>query len=358
MQSNFWKNKRVLITGHTGFKGSWLSLLLSSWGAEVTGYALNSPSQPSLFDEVKLQELINSIEGDVRDFGHLKRVIQESQPNVIFHMAAQSLVLPSYKDPISTYATNVMGTVNLLEAVRQVNTTKVVVNVTSDKCYENKEWLWGYRENEPMGGYDPYSNSKGCAELVTSAFRNSFFSKDNTVALASVRAGNVIGGGDWATNRLIPDIIRAFAQGEVVTIRSPNAIRPWQHVLEPLRGYITLAENMWSDSTKFSQGWNFGPNEADVKTVQWITEHLARTWPTKGNWQLDKNPQLHEANYLKLDCSKAKKMLRWEPVLNLERSLEWIVLWYDQFYKKEDIREVTLKQIREYCKLVSDTQAV
>ncbi|AFY36961.1 CDP-glucose 4,6-dehydratase [[Leptolyngbya] sp. PCC 7376] len=354
MQSSFWESKKVLVTGHTGFKGSWLSLLLSHWGADVIGYALKPPSEPSLFYSVQLDELVNSIEGDVRNYDYLKKIIQEHKPDVIFHMAAQSLVLPSYQDPITTYSTNVMGTVNLLEAVRKVGTVKVVVNVTSDKCYKNKEWFWGYRENEEMGGYDPYSNSKGCAELITSAFRDSFFYQSDSVALASVRAGNVIGGGDWATNRLVPDIVRALVQNEVVTIRSPNAIRPWQHVLEPISGYITLAEKMWSDSQKFSQGWNFGPNDNDVKPVKWITQYLTNAWPTKGAWKLDEEAQLHEANYLKLDCSKARKILQWKPVMNLEQSLEWIISWYSLYYQREDVREITLEQIQQYCQLVSN----
>ena len=351
MNKDFWKQKKVLITGHTGFKGSWLSLLLSYLGADVIGYSLKPPSTPSLYELAKLDELVFSIEGDVRDYEHIKQIIDKNSPDIVFHMAAQSLVRPSYEDPITTYSTNVMGTVNLLEAVRHSNNVKIVINITSDKCYENKEWVWGYRENEPMGGYDPYSNSKGCAELVTSAFRNSFFNSFNSVALSSVRAGNVIGGGDWATDRLIPDIIRALVKNEPIMIRNPQAIRPWQHVLEPLNGYMTLAEQMWENGQEFAQGWNFGPKDEDTKSVRWIVEYLTKAWTSQGTWQIDQQVQPHEAHYLKLDCSKAKNLLNWSPLINIEQSLEWIILWYNKFYQQKDAREITLEQIKNYCNL-------
>lgn len=355
MKQHFWKGKKVLITGHTGFKGSWLSLLLSYLGSEVIGYSLKPPSSPSLYEVTRLDQLINSIDGDVRNYDYLKEVIEKTAPDIVFHMAAQSLVRPSYQDPITTYSTNVMGTVNLLEAIRQTNKVKVVINVTSDKCYENKEWLWGYRENEPMGGYDPYSNSKGCAELVTSAFRNSFFNSSNSVALASVRAGNVIGGGDWAKDRLIPDIIRALTKNEPIIIRNPQSIRPWQHVLEPLNGYLALAENLWEKGQEFAEGWNFGPIDEDAKTVSWIVEYLTQSWIPQGTWKLESQDQPHEANYLKLDCSKSRNRLNWEPLINLEHGLNWIVLWYSQ-YQSQDARQATLEQIKQFCQLDNSRQ--
>lgn len=352
MDQSFWKHKKVLITGHTGFKGSWLSLLLSYLGAEVTGYSLKPPSEPSLYEEAKINDLIHCIKGDVRSYEDLQHSIQQNRPDIVFHMAAQSLVRPSYDDPVTTYSTNVMGTVNLLEAVRHTESIKVVVNITSDKCYENKEWLWGYRENEPMGGHDPYSNSKGCAELVTSAYRNSFFDSPDSPALATARAGNVIGGGDWAQDRLIPDIIRALINNESIIIRNPKAIRPWQHVLEPLNGYLMLAEKLWENGQGFAEGWNFGPRDEDSKPVSWIVEYLAESWTPQGKWKIDHQNQPHEAHHLKLDCSKAKNRLNWIPLMNLEQSLEWILLWHSQFHQGKDTREITLEQIEKYYRLV------
>lgn len=352
MKADFWRNKKVLVTGHTGFKGSWLALWLQQSGAQVTGFSLEPPSNPSLFDVARVAEGMTSIIGDVRDLSQVQAVLQESNPEIVIHMAAQPLVRYSYQFPVETYATNVMGTVHLLEAVRQSASVKVVVNITSDKCYENKEWVWGYRENEPMGGYDPYSNSKGCAELVASAYRNSFFSAEtydqHGVALASVRAGNVIGGGDWAGDRLIPDIIRAIMDDKSVLIRSPNAIRPWQHVLEPLNGYLTLAEALWESGPAYAEGWNFGPNDEDAKPVSWIVERLTQLWGEGASWELDTGANPHEANYLKLDCSKAKSRLKWYPKLTLGDTLDWIVDWYRSYMNGADMRQVTESQIGKY----------
>ena len=352
MNADFWRGKRVFVTGHTGFKGSWLSLWLQQLGAEVVGYALTPPTSPSLFEVARVGDGMMSIEGDVRDLVSLQDAIATHKPDIIFHMAAQPLVRYSYENPVETYATNVMGTVHLLEAVRQTGNTRVVVNITSDKCYENREWVWGYRENEAMGGHDPYSNSKGCAELVASAYRNSYFGPntyhEHGVGLASVRAGNVIGGGDWAGDRLIPDIIRAIIAGESVLIRSPNAIRPWQHVLEPLNGYMTLAEQMWDSGTNDAEGWNFGPNDSDARPVSWIIEQLTQLWGDGASWQLDTNVNPHEATYLKLDCSKAKSRLKWSPKLDLATTLDWIVEWYRAYIGEENMHQMTVAQIQRY----------
>lgn len=347
MKADFWQEKKVFITGHTGFKGSWLSLWLQSVGANVIGYALKPPTSPSLFEVAQVAEGMTSIIGDVRDIEYLQTVIAQHQPEIIFHMAAQPLVRYSYSNPVETYATNVMGTVHLLEAVRQVESAKVVINITSDKCYENQEWVWGYRENEPMGGYDPYSNSKGCAELVTSAYRQSFFHKEG-IALASVRAGNVIGGGDWAQDRLIPDIMQAIMAEKPVIIRNPQAIRPWQHVLEPLHGYLMLAEKLWENGTTYASAWNFGPNEEDAKPVQWIVERLTQMWSNNASWILDNKQHPHEAHYLKLDCAKAKTKLAWHPKWTLETALENIIYWYQAYKKRQDMQLITMRQIDSY----------
>lgn len=349
---NIYKNRRVLITGHTGFKGSWLCLLLSQLGADVYGYALEPPTNPSLFIEAKIDELITSYIGDIRDLGNLQKVMKEVQPEIVIHMAAQPLVRESYKNPVETYSINVMGTVHLLEACRNTQSVKAIVNVTTDKCYENREWHWGYRENEPMGGYDPYSNSKGCSELVTSSYRNSYFNPsryaEHGVAVASARAGNVIGGGDWADDRLIPDFIRAIAKGEKVQIRSPYAIRPWQHVLEPLTGYLTLAAKLYTEGTTYAQAWNFGPEDNDAQNVEWITGILCDLWGEGASFKIDTNPQPHEANYLKLDCSKAKAELNWVPKWDIETTLKSIVAWNKAYLCGENIREVTIVQINQF----------
>lgn len=347
-----YRNRRVLVTGHTGFKGSWLCLLLHKLGADVYGYALDPPTIPSLFKEARIDELMTSFIGDIRDYEKLSGVLQKVQPEIVIHMAAQPLVRESYKNPIDTYSTNVMGTVHLLEACRYTKSVKSIVNVTTDKCYENREWHWGYRENEPMGGYDPYSNSKGCSELVTSSFRNSFFNPNSYsahgVALASARAGNVIGGGDWAEDRLIPDFIRSITLGEKVKIRSPFAIRPWQHVLEPLTGYLTLAAKLYTEGAAFAQAWNFGPDDSDAKNVEWITNTICTLWGDNAAYEIDTNPQPHEANYLKLDCSKAKAVLDWYPKWNIETTLKTIVDWNKAFIAGENMRKITEQQIDNY----------
>lgn len=352
MNPVFWKGKRVLMTGHTGFKGSWLSLWLQSMGAEVVGFALAPPTHPSLFEVAKVSQGMTSVIGDIRDMAKLQAVFAEHNPEIVIHMAAQPLVRHSYKNPVDTYSTNVMGTVHLLEAVRNSPGVKAVVNITTDKCYENREWVWGYRENEPMGGYDPYSNSKGCAELVTAAYRSSFFNANSHakhgVALASVRAGNVIGGGDWAADRLIPDILAAFEQGQRVDIRNPHATRPWQHVLEPLRGYLTLAECLFEHGPSFAEGWNFGPNDEDAKPVGWIVEQMAALWGSGAQWQIDTGQHPHEANYLKLDISKARSRLDWYPALSLNDALELVIDWSKQRLAGADLRALTLSQIYAY----------
>ncbi|MBI5919134.1 MAG: CDP-glucose 4,6-dehydratase [Nitrosomonadales bacterium] len=354
MNAVFWHGKRVLLTGHTGFKGSWLSLWLQSLGAQVVGYALAPPTDPSLFDVADVGSGMESIIGDIRDLAKLQAVFAEHQPEIVIHLAAQPLVRYSYIEPVETYSTNVMGTVNLLEAVRHTASVKAVVNVTSDKCYENREWVWGYREDEAMGGHDPYSNSKGCAELVTAAYRNSYFHPEkyatHGVAIASGRAGNVIGGGDWAGDRLIPDILRAIAQGAPVAIRNPHAIRPWQHVLEPLSGYLLLAQRLYEQGTAYAEGWNFGPNEADARPVQWIVERLTRSWGEGASWRLDGGDHPHEAHYLKLDCSKAHANLNWHPRWTLEQALSKIVDWHQAHRDGQDMRELTLGQIEDYLK--------
>ena len=352
MDAPFWKGKKILITGHTGFKGSWLSLWLQSKEAHIIGYSLPPPTEPSFFEIANISEGMVSIKGDVRDLDHLKTVIAEHTPEIVIHMAAQSLVRYSYSNPIETYSTNVMGTANVLEAIRQTDSVKVVLIITSDKCYENREWLWGYRENDPMGGHDPYSSSKGCAELVTSAYRSSYFSKKdyqtNSVALASARAGNVIGGGDWAGDRLIPDIVRAIMENRSVAIRNPNATRPWQHVLEPLEGYLSLAEKLWEQGQEFSGGWNFGPDDEDCRAVSWIVKNLTHFWEGDIQWELDSAENPHEATYLKLDCSKAKRLLGWSPKLNLFTALEWVVEWYQGYINNMDMRELSKAQISRY----------
>ncbi len=359
VNSEFWHGKKVLLTGHTGFKGSWLSLWLQSMGAQVIGYALNPPTNPSLFDVADVAKGMTSIIGDIRDLEKLQTVFHEHQPEIVIHMAAQPLVRYSYVNPVETYSTNVMGTVNVLEAVRHCSSVKAVVNITTDKCYENREWAWGYRENEPMGGYDPYSNSKGCAELVSAAYRSSFFNsdtyQDHGVALATVRAGNVIGGGDWAEDRLIPDILAAFEKNKLVDIRNPNAIRPWQHVLEPLRGYLMLAEHLYLQGTSYAEGWNFGPNDEDAKPVGWIVEQMASLWGNDAQWQIDNGDHPHEANYLKLDISKARSRLDWHPALRLNDALQLIIDWSKQRQVGVNIRQLTLTQIHNYQTLTSQS---
>ena len=354
----FWNGRCVLLTGHTGFKGSWISLWLQSMGAHVVGYALAPPTSPSLFEVAEVGNGMTSIIGDIRDLAKLHAAFAEHRPEIVIHMAAQPLVRYSYIEPVETYSTNVMGTVHLLEAVRNTPGVRAVVNITTDKCYENREWVWGYRENEPMGGYDPYSNSKGCAELVSSAYRSSFFNANSHaqhgVALATVRAGNVIGGGDWAQDRLIPDILYAFEQSNVVHIRNPHAIRPWQHVLEPLLGYLTLAERLYEHGPGYAEGWNFGPNDEDAKPVRWVVEQMAKMWGNDAQWKTDIGEHPHEANYLKLDISKARTRLDWHPVLRLNEALKLIIDWAKQRQAGADIRELTFAQIHAYQTLTNN----
>ena len=357
MTRNFWQGKRVFITGHTGFKGSWLCLWLQDMGAIVQGYALAPPTRPSLFIESRLVERMASEEGDVRDLDHLYKSISLFKPEIVFHMAAQPLVRLSYESPVETYSTNVMGTVALFEAVRTVGNIKAVVNITSDKCYENQEWLWGYRESEPMGGFDPYSSSKGCAELVTASYRRSFFNPEkyheHGCALASARAGNVVGGGDWALDRLVPDVLKAFACKQTVTIRNPNAIRPWQHVLEPLSGYLTLAEKLYTEGPLFAEGWNFGPKEESAQSVKWILECLKSQWGGDVSWQFDDAESPHEAHFLKLDCSKAKIQLGWQPQWGLEHTLHRTVNWHKAWLQGADMYDYTITEINDYIKLMA-----
>lgn len=349
MNPEFWRGKRVFLTGHTGFKGSWLSLWLHRLGAEVSGFALVAPSEPNLFEIAKLAFDMTDISGDLRDLAALRAAIKAQRPEIVIHMAAQSLVLSGYADPVSTYATNVMGTVNLLESVRASDTVRVVLNVTSDKCYMNHEWLWGYRENESMGGRDPYSSSKACSELVTDAFRSSFF--QDGPAIASARAGNVIGGGDWAKDRLIPDIMRAALAGKAVLLRNPLAIRPWQHVLEPLSGYLNLVERLYREGGSFAEAWNFGPADEESRPVEWVVQKMGALWG-KIAWEKDSLSRSHEAHFLKLDCSKARARLGWRTQFSLADSLEWTVEWYRSYGSGADMRKMTEQQIERYTQLM------
>ena len=351
MTPSFWNNKRVLITGHTGFKGSWLSIWLKKLGAEVIGFSNLVPTNPSLYELSGINSDIISVTGDIRDLQTVQNIFLQYKPQIVIHMAAQSLVGPSYDDPVETYSTNVMGTVNLFEAIRKSNDTSVIINVTSDKCYENKETLNGYVETDKIGGYDPYSNSKACSELVTSSFRNSFF-KDNPNGknLASVRAGNIIGGGDWSDNRLVPDIMKSLQQELSLKIRNPDGIRPWQHVLDPLHGYLTLAEHLWDNGSKFSEAWNFGPDQNSVKPVSWIIDQISEYWGSPVNWKKSEQ-DFHETHVLSLNCSKSKSELNWNPKLNLIDSIKWTVDWFKEFYNKSDMRKITEKQINDFTLL-------
>lgn len=356
MTQQFWQGKKVFLTGHTGFKGSWLSLWLHRLGAEVHGYALAPATDPSLFTTAKLDaSLASSTIGDIRDAEALERALQRSQAEVVFHLAAQPLVRQSYHSPVETFATNVMGTVNLLEAVRRSTHVQAVVNVTTDKCYENREWIWPYREDEAMGGHDPYSSSKACSELVSASYRRAFLAEAG-VRLATARAGNVIGGGDWSPDRLIPDFLRALDQGQTLTIRSPYAIRPWQHVLEPLAGYMQLAEHLCKHGQEFAQAWNFGPADEDARDVAWIVNHLVSAF-SGTSWQLDSNPQPHEAQYLKLDSSKARTQLGWQPRWKLGEALEKITSWHTAWRAGEPMRDFCLAQIAAYEAAGTDRQS-
>lgn len=346
IDQHFWQGKRVYLTGHTGFKGSWLALWLHSLGATVKGYALTPPTQPSLFEQARITEKIESEMGDIRDLTQLTASMVAFNPDILIHMAAQPLVRLSYQEPIETYETNVIGTAKVLEAARSCANLKAIISVTTDKCYENREWVWGYREDEPMGGHDPYSSSKGCAELVTSAYRRSFMQAQG-IGLASVRAGNVIGGGDWASDRLIPDILRAFERQQAVVIRNPSATRPWQHVLEPLSGYLVLAQKLYQEPQAYAEGWNFGPHDDDAKPVKWILNHMVSCWEGS-SWVLDRNSHPHEAGYLKLDISKAKARLGWQPTWRLDRTLAKIIEWHQAWLAKKNMQTACLNEINEY----------
>jgi len=368
MNPAFWKYKKVLITGHTGFKGSWLSLWLQQLDAKVIGYALPPPTQPSLFALANVAQNMTSIHGDVRDYEAVKSTLAEHRPEIVIHMAAQPLVRYSYEHPLETYATNVMGTAHVLEAVRQTKSVKAVIVVTSDKCYQNNEWDWGYRENDALGGHDPYSNSKACAELVTAAYRSSYFNSawaqttcppylnaHHSAALASVRAGNVIGGGDWAQDRLVPDVMNALMERRTPMIRNPAAVRPWQHVLEPLHGYLMLAERLWEEGAAFAEAWNFGPDAEAARPVAWIVQKLAEMWGSSYKYTTEAAAQPHETHSLYLDYSKARNRLDWAPHLTLVTALEWVVEWHRAYVRKADMRAVAITQIVRYQNMTSSS---
>jgi len=348
VNKKFWKSKKVFLSGHTGFKGSWVSLWLQSMGAIVKGYSLEPNTKPNLFTEANVEENMNSEFGDIRNLNQISKSMLDFNPDILIHMAAQPLVRLSYQEPVDTYTTNVIGTVNVLEAARGCPNLKAIVSVTTDKCYENNEWDWGYRENEPMGGHDPYSSSKGCAELVTSAYRRSFFNSEDTASLASARAGNVIGGGDWADDRLIPDILKAFEKSESVVIRNPISTRPWQHVLEPLSGYLVLAQELFENGKEYAEGWNFGPKDEDCQPVNWILDKMVANWGEGASWELDKNNNPHEAGFLKLDCSKASNRLKWQPKWSLQQTLKLIIEWHQVYVNKGDVKEQCLTEIKKY----------
>ncbi|MBA4374006.1 MAG: CDP-glucose 4,6-dehydratase, partial [Thermodesulfovibrio sp.] len=347
----------VLITGHTGFKGSWLALWLHRLGADVIGYALPSPTDPSLFDAVKISSDIKSYLGDIRDLNYLEQIVTEQQPEIVLHLAAQSLVPYSYAHPLETYTVNVIGTANILEVARKTKCAKVIIIVTSDKCYENREWVWGYRESDPLGGHDPYSSSKGCAEIITAAYRKSYFdagrNEKQGTAAASVRAGNVIGGGDWSADRIVPDIMRAFSAGKSVSVRNPRAVRPWQFVLEPLYGYLLLAERLWHQGPKFSGAWNFGPDQEHAQPVSWIVDRLQGLWNMREPWELDTKSHPQETQYLKLDSSKARALLGWSTKLDLSTTLQWVANWYRAYDQKKDMRHFTEAQMEEFESVIS-----
>lgn len=350
MDNRFWQGKRVFLTGHTGFKGSWLSLILEQLGAKVTGYALAANTSLNLFELARIEQNVEkSVLADICDVSSLQREMQLADPDIVIHMAAQALVRDSYENPIATYQTNVIGTANVLESARHCKNVRAILVITTDKCYENKEWYWGYREQDPLGGYDPYSSSKACAEIVTAAYRQSFL-KDLNIAVATVRAGNVIGGGDWAKDRLIPDCLRAIEAGEKVLIRNPDAIRPWQHVLEPLHGYLMLVEKLYTEGNSWAESWNFGPNDSGVFSVGELVEKLCKK--LNGSYELRKSDNLHEATYLKLDCSKANMRLGWKSVLSIDMSIDYIAEWFEAYRQGADLRKISLEQINKYTDLL------
>jgi CDP-glucose 4,6-dehydratase len=352
MNLEFWENKRVFVTGHTGFKGGWTVMWLEKLGAIVKGYSLEPDLDTSLFDLAKIDSLCDSHIADIRDLKTLKKSIIDFEPHIVIHMAAQPLVRVSYIDPVETYQVNVMGTVNLFEAVRESKSVKAVLNVTTDKCYHNNEWVWSYRENEPMGGHDPYSSSKGCSELITSAYQKSFFNMNSNVSLASARAGNVIGGGDWSKDRLIPDALKAFNSDQKLVIRNPFAIRPWQHVLEPVSGYLELIEKLYNSNDEYSEGWNFGPEDKDCIQVSEVIKFIADRWPSQVIWEEDLGENLHEAQLLKLDISKSKNKLSWKPRWGIEKALDTIIQWHQSWNDGLDMKDITLSQINDYEKLL------
>ncbi len=333
----FWKNRRVLVTGHTGFKGSWLSHWLVEMGAEVTGYAIEPNTSPSIFSSIDLKSRMRNVIGDIRDLAHLAEVVNVVKPEIIFHMAAQALVIDGYKAPRETYETNVMGTINLLEVARGLkeNDLKTIINITTDKVYENREWNWGYRENDSLGGHDPYSSSKACAEIVTSSLRRSFFD-EKKISVITCRAGNVFGGGDWSENRIIPDAMRAFSQGQPLVVRNPQSIRPWQHVLEPLRAYLLLAQKSFQYSESFPKAWNIGPTDSDAVSVKDLANFVCEYWGPGAQWQTNAEVVApHEAKYLKLDCTLARSELGWLPLFDLPTGLKMTVEWYRKYYQQK-----------------------
>ena len=348
VNQEFWKNKKVFLTGHNGFKGSWLSLWLQQMGAVVKGFSLPPLPSPSLYQLAKIADEMEYETGDVRDFDAVRKSIDHFQPDIVFHLAAQPLVRASYRDPISTFSTNLLGLVNVLEATRNCQKIRSIINVTSDKCYENKGWVWPYRETDEMGGHDPYSSSKGCAELISVSFRRSFFSCEKSPSLATARAGNVIGGGDFAEDRLIPDLWRAVREKKELLIRYPNSTRPWQHVLEPLSGYLMLAEKLFLRGDEYAQGWNFGPLSEDVKSVQWVLEYLDSKMADKFIWRKEKSETFHEAALLSLDISKSRKLLGWHPRWNVQDALDKTIEWENCYAESGDIKRFTLGQIRQF----------
>jgi len=352
IDKKFWKDKKVFITGHTGFKGPWLCIWLSSMGANITGYALKPEKTPNLFELTGTEKLITSIIGDIRDKSLLEEALLRIKPHIVIHMAAQALVRKSYENPSETYDTNIMGTVNLFEAIRVCKSVRAVINVTTDKCYENKEWYWPYRETDPLGGYDPYSASKACSEIITASYRRAFFNPEkhnfHGTGVASARSGNVIGGGDWSKDRLFPDCFKALMKNEKIIIRNPGATRPWQHVLEPLGGYIMLGEKLYISGKDYSEAWNFGPEDSDSKTVEWLVKKLCEKWDSKACYEIDKSIQPHEAFSLKLDSSRAKAGLGWTPKWNIEKAIGKTIEWMKAYEEKKDMKEVCLKQIEDY----------
>ncbi len=349
--TSFYRGKKVLVTGHTGFKGGWLTAWLKILGAHLIGFALPPETRPNLFDAATIDRDTISLFGDIRNFNEVSDVFFERAPEIVIHNAAQPLVRRSYREPVETYATNVMGTVHVLEAARQTPSVRAIVIVTSDKCYENREWFWGYREEDAMGGHDPYSSSKGCAELVTTAYRRSFFNQNGTAAVATARAGNVIAGGDWSEDRLVPDIVRGISSGAPIVIRRPTSVRPWQHVLEPIRGYLLLAQRLWECGHGFAEPWNFGPRDADAVSGAEFSQRMISLWG-KGQLKIQPDPATpHEAQYLRLNCDKARRQLGWQPVITLDQALEWTVEWYRLYYENPaSALPVTETQIRRYMR--------